>query len=127
MDSLIIPPSELTPKVVFDPESNKFEISGESRPDDSRKFFDPLKNWLKEYNPQENKSGDLTFEFMINYFNSSSKLQIVAILQQLFGYHLKGTPVKVKWKYEVYDEDTKEIGEELSHIVNLPFEFIAYE
>ncbi|MBI4645194.1 MAG: DUF1987 family protein [Bacteroidia bacterium] len=37
-EALIIEPTDETPKVVFDPEKNIFEISGRSMPEDTVKF-----------------------------------------------------------------------------------------
>ena len=38
-----------TPEVLFDPENNKFELSGNSLPEDTTKFFMPIFDWIDEY------------------------------------------------------------------------------
>lgn len=126
MNALNISPTDSTPKIVFDPAANKFEVSGESRPDDSRKFYDPVVKWLEQYETTLNSSSNIVFDFRIDYFNSSSKIYIMAILKQLFNYHMKGIQVKAKWHYDEMDDDMKETGEALSKIVDIPFEFISY-
>ena len=48
MDKLKIEPTTFTPEVTFDVEKRVFEISGESRPQDSREFYGPIITWLNE-------------------------------------------------------------------------------
>jgi len=49
MVRLNIKPTEFTPKVLLDTEKNKFEIAGESRPEDAGKFYGPILDWLDKY------------------------------------------------------------------------------
>ena len=38
-----------TPKVLFDPDNNIFEISGRSLPEDVITFYQPVIEWLDDY------------------------------------------------------------------------------
>ena len=72
MEKLIIEPTLNTPGVVLDPEGNKFEFSGESRPEDVRNFYMPILEWLEE-NSNLFKTGDekdslREFHFNFEYF-----------------------------------------------------------
>ncbi len=125
MSALILEATEFTPKVILDPGSNKYEISGESRPENSGKFYEPLIAWM-EQNLTSVKSG-ITFEFKFEYFNSSSAKYVLDILKQLNTCNSNGCPVKIKWSYDSLDEDMKESGEEFSKLIEVPFEFLSIE
>ena len=127
MNALNIPSTEFTPKVLFDPTAGKFEIAGESRPENSGKFYDPIIAWLDQYRSAANGSANIVFEFKFDYFNSSSAKYILDILKQLNGFHSKGVPIKIKWSFDALDEDMKESGEEFAKLIDVPFEFLPLE
>src|SRR3989304_3865789 len=132
MHALLIEPSDFSPKVVFDPTKNLFEISGESRPENTSKFYVPLLEWLAQYQSvlywEKDKFGQgapHVFEFKLDYFNSTSAKFIMDVLMQLDKMAQDGFSVKVKWYYDKRDEDMKESGEEFSKLLKkLPIEFI---
>ena len=49
MKALIIKGTEFSPQITFNPELLKFEISGESRPEDAGKLYGIVLEWLEEY------------------------------------------------------------------------------
>ena len=49
MKTLILEPTDETPKVVLDPENKVFSISGKSFPENVEVFFNPILRWLDEY------------------------------------------------------------------------------
>ncbi len=122
MDALIIDSTPKSPAVILDPNSLKFEISGESRPENANKFYEPILMWLEQF--QADAPSKFSFVFKFNYFNSTSAKFVVDILNKLENYTQSGKTVLVEWHYDGRDEDMKESGEELSQLVNLPFEFI---
>lgn len=132
MNSLIIDSSDFSPKVVFDPTKNIFEISGESRPENTSKFYVPLLLWLEQYQSvlywEKDKFGQSApkvFEFKFDYFNSTSAKFIMDVLMQLDKMAQDGYNIKAKWFYDKRDEDMKESGEEFSKLLKkLPIEFI---
>ncbi|MBN8704142.1 MAG: DUF1987 domain-containing protein [Bacteroidetes bacterium] len=126
MDALRLDSTEFTPKVIFDPAGGKFEISGESRPENSGKFYEPLINWLDQYKNNA-KSGSINFEFRFEYFNSSSAKYILDILKHINTINQNGCKVKIKWSFDALDEDMKESGEEFSKLIDVPFEFVSIE
>jgi len=139
MKALIIEPTEFTPKVLFDPAKNKFEISGDSRPENSEKFYQPILEWLDQYYSYRYWKDDMfgaaspdpVFEFKFEYFNSTSSKFILDILKKIELFHEDKSGFKVKWYYSVrwyYDEpdlDMRESGEELAAMTTVPFEFIV--
>ncbi|MBI3501925.1 MAG: DUF1987 domain-containing protein [Bacteroidetes bacterium] len=132
MNALVIEPSDFSPKVVFDPLKNFFEISGESRPENTSKFYIPLLEWLQQYQSvlywEKDKVNNIPpkiFEFKFDYFNSTSAKFIMDVLLQLDKMAQEGYPVKAKWYYDRRDEDMKESGEEFSKLLKkLQIEFI---
>jgi len=46
MEPLIIEATPKTPKVVFDPNENLYEISGRSLPENVVKTYDPVIKWI---------------------------------------------------------------------------------
>lgn len=133
MKPLIIKGSEFSPQITLNPETFKFEISGESRPEDAGKLFVQVLGWLEEYlasNKADFKKKanhtpiKIVFEFSLVYFNTVSAKYILEILRCLHLYHSKDIDIKVKWYYKAKDEDMEESGEEFARLVNVPFEFI---
>ena len=132
METLFIEATEFSPTVILDATKNKFEISGESRPENTGKFYEPIIKWLEQYESvlfwQKNKLGappQMLFEFKFEYFNSTSAKYIMDILSLLDKFHTEGYQVNVKWSFDKLDTDMKESGEEFAQLVNVPFEFIA--
>ena len=132
MNALLIDPSDFSPRVVFDPVKNQFEISGESRPENTSKFYVPLLDWLTQYQSvlywEKDKVANIpakVFEFKFDYFNSTSAKFIMDVLMQLDKMTQEGYPIKARWFYDKRDEDMKESGEEFSKLLKkLPIEFV---
>jgi len=79
MKPLKIEASEFTPEVIFNPETNHFEISGESRPENAGKFYAEILDWLDQYynlrywkDSKFSDSAAIAFEFKLEYFNRST-------------------------------------------------------
>ncbi|MBU8892971.1 MAG: DUF1987 domain-containing protein [Bacteroidales bacterium] len=123
MDQLNIEGTDSTPKIHLDKKSGKFEIAGRSFPEESRSFYAPLFDWLEEY--AQNPNEETFFEFKLEYFNSSSSLIILEILNLLDDIYKKDKKVTISWNHLDIDEDMMEAGEEYSELVSLPFEYKA--
>ena len=124
MNSLIVEPTDFSPKVVLDSAKSVFEISGESRPENTSKFYVPILQWLEQYQNvlywEKDKFGQIApkvFEFKFDYFNSTSAKFILDVLMQLDKMCQDGYIVHVKWYYDKRDEDMKESGEEFSKLL----------
>lgn len=131
MQELLIEQTEFSPQVNFNPAFGKFEISGESRPENTGKFYARIISWVEEFQAhlQNNAfTSPLIFEFKFDYFNSTSAKFILDFLRQLEVVQIENADLKISihWHFDKRDEDMKESGEEFSHLVNLPFEFIAH-
>lgn len=125
MEPLIIEPTSATPKIILDKDSGKFEIGGKSFPEESRSFYEPVFSWLEEYAKDPNE--ETLFEFKMEYFNSSSSLIILEILNVLDTILKQEKKVDVLWNHLEIDEDMYDAGEEYSELVKVPFSFKSVE
>lgn len=131
MHALFLKPTDFTPLVNFDLSEGKFEIKGESRPENTGKFYAQLTEWLTNLRQElvaNSIEKQLVFDFKFDYFNSTSAkyiLDLLAILQEISN-PLYKVNITVRWHYDKLDEDMRESGEEFSHLVSLPFEFIVH-
>lgn len=124
MESLDIKATNDTPRVLFDPDNNLFEISGRSLPEDVVTFYQPVLEWLDEYTRTPLKKTDFVFKYI--YFNTATSKLVQDILTRLEHLHEKGSEVKVSWYYEQDDEDMLDLGIEFKENVNIAFEIIGY-
>lgn len=123
IEKLEIEATRDTPEVLFDAKKNVFEIKGQSLPEDSARFFEPIFNWIEEYIKSPNNSTHLLCN--LDYFNSSSAKMIYQLFIELENIKIKGKEVKISWYYEAEDKLIEEKGLEYKSILNIPFEMIA--
>ncbi|MFO7657462.1 MAG: DUF1987 domain-containing protein [Bacteroidales bacterium] len=124
MEILDIKATNDTPRVVFDPDSEIFEISGRSLPEDVVTFYQPVIDWLDEYKMMPNEKTELVFKYI--YFNTATSKLVQDILLRLEYIHENGGKVNVIWYYELDDEDMQDLGEEFKEYVEIPFELVPY-
>lgn len=109
-----------TPKVIFTQEDGKLEINGRSLPENAEVFYKPILEWVCQYVELAPPKTTLIIE--LEYFNSSSVKQVLAILIKLEELLPKGKEVVVIWSYNSDDELMEMKGRELESIVELPFQ-----
>jgi hypothetical protein len=124
MEVIKIKGTDDTPSIVLDKDSEIFEISGRSLPEDVSTFYEPILNWLDEY--AENPNSKTVFSFKLVYFNTASSKLLLDILMKLEDLYENGNDVLIKWYYPEDDEDMQEAGEEYADIVDIPFEQVSY-
>ena len=121
MKRLEIEPTVNSAHILLDAEKSIFLIEGKSFPEDSKNFFHPILEWLKEYKLQKPASFDLKINLF--YLSSSSIISVKQILIILMDYQTSGTNVTVFWYYDEDDDDIKKTGEDYMKITNLKFIF----
>ena len=124
MEPLDIKATNDTPRVLFDPDNNLFEISGRSLPEDVVTFYQPVLDWLDEYIRTPLKKTDFVFKYI--YFNTATSKLVQDILTKLEHLQEKGSEVKVSWYYEQDDEDMLDLGIEFKENVDIAFEIVGY-
>jgi hypothetical protein len=130
MEALILEATPNTPKVTLDPAGKIFDISGESRPENVKDFYEPILGWfdtfLKELTSQGNKDA-FAVRMYLEYFNSSSAKYILNLAKKMYEFIAAGIPVSIDWCFIEDDEDMKETGEEMERMSKVPFKYIIVE
>lgn len=111
-----------TPEILFDQENNQFEISGNSLPEDTSKFFTPIFKWVSDYIKAPNKSTHLICK--LEYFNSSSAKMLYELFFEFQKIADAGFEIKISWYFESGDKLIEEKGFEYQSILDIPFEMI---
>jgi len=123
MKKINIKPTDVSPEVIFDVDSNHFLIRGKSVVSEVDAFYAPLLDWLE--NAKDQLHSRIDFVFDLEYFNIYSSKRILFILYKLSDLKKSGININVIWHFSMEDDDMKEVGEDFACMVNLPFEFIS--
>lgn len=133
MNTLAIQSTEDSPAVEYDITTNKFIISGDSRPENAGNFYKPIISWITELNnylasnPSRLTNNDqFSFIFKYSYFNSTSAKYIAEIFSNLKTLIENGHSITIEWYYDERDEDMLESGKEFALLFNLNVQFISY-
>jgi hypothetical protein len=110
-----------SPEIVFDEEKKILKISGNSYPENCEIIYEPIKNFLENYNIEENNM--LNFYFHYNLINSTSTVYVAQIIVRVAELAKEGLSVFIKWYYDEHDEEMLDLGEKLSSISKLPIEY----
>ncbi len=122
MAPLIIEGSKDTPKIVFDAKSGLFSIEGTSMPENTKKFFEPVFNWLSQY--VENPNQETVLSFKMDYFNTSSTKALLDIMIEFKQIAKAKKMLIINWYFNEDDDDMLEAGEGFSKMARFPFNFI---
>ena len=104
--------------IEFNKDKGLLKISGISMMEDALEFYVETKSKIDGF--LSSSATNLTIEFELTYFNSSSAKQFIQILTKLEGD--KGNAI---WKYPKDHSIMHDRGKELEILVDVPFEFIA--
>ena len=105
MKPLIIEQTKCSPKVVFDPVNNVFEIRGNVMLEDNKIFFHTIYQWWRAFQPKASKNIHLICD--LEYFTTSTDM----FLMDLFSILKEIPDTKVTWYYVSDDWDMKEYGD----------------
>ncbi|NOQ26290.1 MAG: DUF1987 domain-containing protein [Bacteroidales bacterium] len=126
MNSLYIKQTEDTPLINFNADKGKCQIIGNSIPENTHVFYDPILEWLDNY--IENPQPTTEFNFQMKMISSSSSKLFFDILNRidLLNENTK-TCVKVNWMYSIYDDEIRDIGVDYKDFMNVPFDIVLIE
>lgn len=124
MESLIIPATDHTPEINFNAGTDELIIRGESRPENVKKFYDPVIDWVNAYHDRlyhartnnDQRIKTVSLNINLDYLNSSSLkyfYDLLTAIEKLKEY----ANLKVYWHYNVLDEVMKENGEEYNQML----------
>lgn len=111
MDNIRIEATERSPEVDFAFDENTYALRGEAYPEDVNEFFGPLIGQLENH-LNSLDSAEVTFNFELIYFNSSTAKILMMLFELLDSVAEKGSQVAVNWIYEADDDNMEELGEE---------------
>lgn len=121
IQQLHIPKTRLTPEVIFSP-GGVLTVRGVSTPENIRKFYEPVFNWLQLF--CETNPGQVVFTFELEYLNTSSCRLFVELIQVIEQLKTNGCSIRYIWAYDSADEDLLEVGEDLQLSAHVLFEFL---
>ncbi|MCC7331677.1 MAG: DUF1987 domain-containing protein [Flavobacteriales bacterium] len=123
MNPYFIPATDSSPEVYFDLQKNIFQIRGKSVFTDADKFYSSAIEWLKS--AEGKLKGQINFIFDLEYFNIISSKRILFVLYTLNEMRAKGIEISITWNFSLDDDDMREVGEDYSYMVNIPFQFVC--
>jgi len=126
MQHIEIEPTYKSPRVIFNPKEAKFMIAGKSVLENVQEFYSPLLNWMDEF-LEKSMIKDVEFTFDIEYYNLASTKRFLFFLFKLKDVEKKGGQLRVNWLYREKDQDILEMGQDLSQMLSIPFNFKGYE
>jgi len=126
MNTLHINQTEETPLIHFDTETGKFEIKGNSLPENIYLFYNPVFEWLDKYKEGPNPKTEFVFEMkMISSSSSKIFYELISKIDSLDSD--TASCVKITWRYSIYDEEIRETGVDFKESVNVPFEIVLVD
>ncbi len=118
MENLIIKSTKNTPLVNLDWATGICEISGESFPGNSSKFWRPVFKWLNEYIALGKR--EITFKFRLSNINLGSSKAIFSIMSILGNYRQSGIDAKAYWYFPENDLQFMDMWKELTEDAAIP-------
>ena len=125
MEPLFIAHTRITPRIILDADKGEFSFTGRSIPADATVFFAPADKWIERYCAQF--SGDLiVIDVKLDHLNTGSVRAILSMLTRFLKLRANGRTITINWHYETDDEDIRDKGEEMSLILDHPFNYIPF-
>jgi SiaC family regulatory phosphoprotein len=119
MNALEITPTIRTAGVYFDFHQAKLEITGNSIPENSDGFFQPLHAWIEDF--KHTYQGKVTLRIFLTYFNTATIRHLILILKMTSQQYKD--QLTVIWAYEKGDEEILDRGKDLAEVVKIKFVF----
>ena len=122
MEPLKILSTPDSPAINFDPDNNKFDVIGNSMPENAIGFYEPIIEWLKRYLDDPKPSTE--FIFKMDLLNTSST-KIFADIFKMINNISEKSDVKILWYYNYGDDDIQEVGVDFKEFAKASFELVA--
>lgn len=121
--NITIDATSATPLVLFDGEAGLLKLEGESYPENSFAFYDPVLAAVRQFLDQGREPFE--FEVALVYLNTSSIKCVMDILDLMEAAHRAGKTVAVRWRYDPDNDRALEMAEEFKEDISLPFHLIG--
>ena len=124
MEPLLVEATSQSPKIVMNKDEGVFSVEGRSYPENVMAVYQPMFDWFTEYVKDPNQETKLVIK--LGYHNTASTKVILSLLHGLAKMQTKGHKVLISWVYGKDDEESLEAGEDVSKVLDVPFEFVSY-
>jgi hypothetical protein len=121
IDSKKIESTKGTPEITLNSEGF-IRIKGRSMNVNMTEIFKQIEDWLDLY--ISNPADETCFDIYLEYLDTTNLNFYITLLKKVEFIKLKNKKFIINWYYEEGDEDIIEKGEDISSILNLPFNFI---
>ena len=111
-------------EILLNTEEHLLQLSKRSVSPDPELIFNPLIDILNVY---FDSNETLICKIKLEYFNSSSSRSLLNLLKRLAFQRKKGCKISVMWYHEKDDDDSREFGEDLQDLIEMPVELIEVE
>lgn len=111
-----------TPAVSARAAEGVMEMRGDSYPENSLEFFQPVVDWISEY--LESTQEPLALQLRLLYLNTSSVKAMMDIFDILEAAHADGRGVSVRWYYDRDNERIADLAEEFKEDCSFPFDIL---
>lgn len=123
MSALVLKESKNTPEIILDPANGKFAITGKCFPENAKKYFAPIMDWVTFAKVQ----GEMKLEVNLDYISSSSVITILELFRHIDQCSKNnGYTARVIWYYEDGDDDSANVAVNYQKLCSLPIEIKSY-
>ncbi len=113
MENLEISETKSSPEISFNGSSYILSMVGESYPENTSQFYEPVYQWLEDCIASLAEQ-ELVFNIELIYFNSSSSKVLMDIFDTLEDASDEGKNIIVNWIYDEENDSALEYGEEFA-------------
>ncbi|CCG06842.1 biofilm regulation phosphoprotein SiaC [Pararhodospirillum photometricum] len=123
METLEIAQTKASPLIRADWETGTITMCGDSYPENSFEFFQPLIDWVEAFLAHDSRP--LLLELELLYLNTSSIRTLMDILDQLEEASRQGRLVRARWLYDAANERVGELAQEFKEDCTFPFDIVT--
>jgi len=127
MEKLYISPTDISPEIIFSPDTWELSITGTSAPEDVRGLYYPVIEWTTEMvntileNPGITGENGVRMTVDLKYFNSSSGKFLHDIFTELSRLKQGNGSLEIRWLYDKEDVDMEEAAYDMAKLAGLEF------
>jgi len=122
MNNFIIEDTKSTPYVEINYTNNKLILKGESYPENSYNFYEPIYQTIDKY--FENYDA-LSADVQLSYINTSSIKCLMIFFDKLNKNYINGKDIKINWFYDEDNGFDYDMGQDFKMDIDIPFEFLS--
>lgn len=119
MEDLNLAATQSTPSIVSSWQAGTLHMQGDSFPENSFAFFEPVVAWALRY--LKDNTAPLRLDLQLLYLNTSSVKIMIDLFDLLEEAHANGRAVAVNWYYDLENERIAELAEEFREDYTFPF------